>query len=194
MYHLLLVRAPQRDARTAPLAARGVGTMVHDPRSPRPQPAFAGLVLRVPLPVTEAVACEVLPSPTWPGLALDQVVWSPLRSARNFPNLRKPPNGAEMKSFAPKFVLVDSSISGSGGHYLEYAEQVFEAAAHAGFACFLIANRAFKLDPGLGTTTFPVLPLDMWGNNLALRDDNDNSFSEEDRRSLRLHFGRLGLL
>ena len=99
-----------------------------------------------------------------------------------------------MKNLAPKFVLVDSSISGSGGHYLEYAEQVFEAAAHAGFACFLIANRAFKTSPGFGATTFPVLPFDMWGNNLSLRDDHDNRFSEEDRRFLRLHFGRLGLL
>lgn len=99
-----------------------------------------------------------------------------------------------MKNLAPKFVLVDSSISGSGGHYLEYAEQVFEAAVRAGFACFLIANRAFKASPGFGATTFPVLPFDMWGNNLALRDDRDDGFSEADRRFLRLHFGRLGLL
>ena len=102
--------------------------------------------------------------------------------------------GAKMNDLAPKFVLVDLSISGSGGHYLEYAEQVFEAAARAGFACFLMANRTFKVSPGFGARTFPVLPVDMWGNNLALRDDNDNHFSEEDRRFLRLYFGRLGLL
>jgi hypothetical protein len=93
-----------------------------------------------------------------------------------------------------KFVLVDSSISGSGGHYLEYAEQVFAAASSAGFVCFLLANTAFKPSAEFGATTFPVLPFDMWGHNLALRDDHDNQFSEEDRRFLRLSFGRLGLL
>ena len=34
----------------------------------------------------------------------------------------------------------------------------------------------------------------MWGNNLDMRDDYENRFSEEDRRFLRLYFGRLGLL
>lgn len=94
----------------------------------------------------------------------------------------------------PKFILVDSSVSGSGGHYLEYAEQVFDAAQIAGFSCVLIANTAFRPDAAMDAEIFPVLPLDLWGNNLALRHDKNNVFTEDDRRFLRLHFGRTGVL
>jgi len=94
----------------------------------------------------------------------------------------------------PKFILVDSSVSGSGGHYLEYAEQVFEAAQAAGFSCVLIANTAFRPGEGLGAEAFPVLPLDMWGSNLALRHDSTNVLTDDDRRFLRLNFGRIGVL
>lgn len=94
----------------------------------------------------------------------------------------------------PKFILVDSSVSGSGGHYLEYAEQVFDAAQIAGFSCVLIANTAFRPDAAIDAQIFPVLPLDLWGNNLALRHDKNNVFTDDDRRFLRLHFGRTGVL
>lgn len=94
----------------------------------------------------------------------------------------------------PRFILVDSSLSGSGGHYLEYAEQVFGAAQEAGFDCALVANTAFKPSADLRVAAFPVLPLDLWGHNLALRHDRDNRFTEADRRFLRLNFSRLGVL
>src|SRR5215207_5300112 len=98
------------------------------------------------------------------------------------------------KQAKPQFILVDSSISGSGGHYLEYAEQVFEAARAAGFSCVLIANTAFRPDGAMDAEIFPVLPLDMWGNNLALRHDAGNVFTDDDRRFLRINFGHIGVL
>ena len=98
------------------------------------------------------------------------------------------------KTPKPKLVLIDSSISGSGGHYLEYAEQVFHAAKTSGLSGVLIANAAFRPGPELGAKVFPVLPLDMWGNNLALRHDANNRLTDDDRRFLRLSFGRIGLL
>jgi dTDP-4-amino-4,6-dideoxygalactose transaminase len=73
VYHLFVVRSADRDALAADLAARGVATMVHYPRPPHLQPAFAGAVLRVPLPVTETLAREVLSLPMWPALSEDQI-------------------------------------------------------------------------------------------------------------------------
>ena len=54
--------------RMAGLAARGIATMVHYPIPPHRQPVFADAALRVPLPVTEALAGEVLSLPMWPAL------------------------------------------------------------------------------------------------------------------------------
>ncbi len=69
VYHLFVVRSPQRDALAAGLAARGIATMVHYPRPPHLQPAFAGAALRLPLPITEALAGEVLSLPLWPAMS-----------------------------------------------------------------------------------------------------------------------------
>src|SRR6266851_9243761 len=69
VYHLFVVRSPQRDALAAGLAARGIATMVHYPRPPHLQPAFAGAARRVPLPVSEALAGEVLSLPLWPAMS-----------------------------------------------------------------------------------------------------------------------------
>ena len=68
VYHLYVVRTPYRDALAAALQARGIGTMVHYPCPPHRQPPFADVALRTPLPVTEALAGEVLSLPMWPGL------------------------------------------------------------------------------------------------------------------------------
>jgi len=69
VHHLFVVRSPQRDALAAGLAARGIATMVHYPRPPHLQPAFAGAARRVPLPVSEALAGEVLSLPLWPAMS-----------------------------------------------------------------------------------------------------------------------------
>ncbi|HJT51452.1 MAG TPA: hypothetical protein VJ734_05875 [Nitrosospira sp.] len=94
-----------------------------------------------------------------------------------------------------KFILIDSNIAGQGGHYLEYAEQILEIAAEAGFSCHVMTNRAFKPKEGhLGYTSYPVFEYDMWGKNISLALDKGNEFSEADRRYLNFHYSRTGLL
>ena len=73
VYHLFVVRTPQRERLAAGLAARGIGTMVHYPCPPHLQPAFAATPPRQPLPVSERLAGEVLSLPLWPGLSPEQV-------------------------------------------------------------------------------------------------------------------------
>src|SRR6266568_4282907 len=73
VYHLFVVRSPRRDALAAGLDARGIATMVHYPRPPHLQPAYAGAALRAPLPVSEALAGEVLSLPLWPALTENQL-------------------------------------------------------------------------------------------------------------------------
>ena len=68
VYHLFVVRTRRRDALAAALAERGIATMVHYPCPPHRQPAFASAPLPVPLPVSEALAGEVLSLPMWPAL------------------------------------------------------------------------------------------------------------------------------
>lgn len=72
VYHLYVVRTRRRDVLAAGLQARGIGTMVHYPRPPHLQPPFAD-TRRMPLPVTEALAEEVLSLPMWPGLTEHQI-------------------------------------------------------------------------------------------------------------------------
>ncbi|MBP2161881.1 MULTISPECIES: glycosyltransferase [Asticcacaulis] len=61
-----------------------------------------------------------------------------------------------------KFVLCDPSIAGTGGHYLEYAVRVLEAARIQGFDPYLAVNAAFD-------GTVPDIPVvkpfryDIWG-------------------------------
>lgn len=69
VYHLYVVRSPQRDALRAHLAARGVGTGIHYPAPVHLQPAYAALGYRPgALPVTERLAREVLSLPLYPEL------------------------------------------------------------------------------------------------------------------------------
>jgi dTDP-4-amino-4,6-dideoxygalactose transaminase len=72
-YHLFVVRTQQRDALAAGLDERGIASMVHYPRPPHLQRAFAEAPLRLPLPVTETLAREVLSLPLWPQLSEPQI-------------------------------------------------------------------------------------------------------------------------
>src|SRR5216684_5794585 len=56
VYHLFVVRTMGRDMLAAGLAARDVGTMVHYPRPPHLQPAFAGASRRIAAPSRNAAA------------------------------------------------------------------------------------------------------------------------------------------
>lgn len=74
VYHLYVVRIPQRDAVRTALQAQGIGTAIHYPMPIHLQPAYrqAG-VPPVRLPVTEQAAAEILSLPMYPHLTPAQV-------------------------------------------------------------------------------------------------------------------------
>src|SRR5262249_56513956 len=74
VYHLYVVRHPERDRLRAALAAAGVGTLIHYPVPVHRQPAYADLGYGPgSLPVTERLAGEVLSLPLYVGLRPDEV-------------------------------------------------------------------------------------------------------------------------
>jgi dTDP-4-amino-4,6-dideoxygalactose transaminase len=64
VWHLYVVRSPERDALAARLAEHGVETLVHYPTPPHRQAAFAAV--RRDLPVADRLAAEVLSLPIGP--------------------------------------------------------------------------------------------------------------------------------
>jgi len=74
VYHLYVVRSPERDALQARLAEAGIETLIHYPTACHLQPAFAHLgYARGDFPLAEALADEVLSLPLWPGMPLEDV-------------------------------------------------------------------------------------------------------------------------
>lgn len=70
VWHLFVVRTPQRDALQRSLDSAGIGTIIHYPIPPHLQPACASL--RIPagsLPVTETIHREVISLPIGPHLS-----------------------------------------------------------------------------------------------------------------------------
>jgi len=78
VWHLFVVRHPERDALREHLERAGVGTLIHYPLPPHRQPAYAALSLpEGSLPVAERMAREVLSLPLGPHLSdaeVDHVV------------------------------------------------------------------------------------------------------------------------
>jgi dTDP-4-amino-4,6-dideoxygalactose transaminase len=72
-WHLYVVRAPDRDALAARLAADGVETLVHYPTPVHLQPAYGGPARRGELPSAERAADEVLSLPNFPELTDPEV-------------------------------------------------------------------------------------------------------------------------
>ncbi len=67
VWHLFVVRHPQRDALARRLGSLGVGTMVHYPIAPHLQPAYASLQWPPgSLPISEALHAQVLSLPIGP--------------------------------------------------------------------------------------------------------------------------------
>lgn len=65
VWHLFVVRHPQRDELQQFLAERGISTMIHYPIPPHLQPAYAGLSPGL-FPVSEAIHREILSLPLGP--------------------------------------------------------------------------------------------------------------------------------
>jgi dTDP-4-amino-4,6-dideoxygalactose transaminase len=73
VWHLYVVRHPQRDALAARLAAQGIGTIVHYPVAPHLQQAYAELGYQAgDFPIAEAIHREVLSLPIGPHMTLAQ--------------------------------------------------------------------------------------------------------------------------
>jgi dTDP-4-amino-4,6-dideoxygalactose transaminase len=69
VFHLYVVRHPQRDAFRAALERRGVGSLIHYPVPVHLQPAYRDLgVPEGALPTTERLAKEICSLPLYPGL------------------------------------------------------------------------------------------------------------------------------
>lgn len=71
VWHLFVVRHPQRDALQERLSDAGVDTMIHYPIPPHLTGAYAAAFEGVRLPVAERLADEVLSLPMGPHLALE---------------------------------------------------------------------------------------------------------------------------
>jgi dTDP-4-amino-4,6-dideoxygalactose transaminase len=72
VYHLYVIRVPDRDAFQKRLAERGIQTAIHYPRAIHEHPAYAHLV-RPGLGVSERLAAEVVSLPLYPELTDDEV-------------------------------------------------------------------------------------------------------------------------
>jgi len=74
VYHLYVVRTPQREALRAFLREQGIGTLIHYPVPIHLQPAYADLGYGPrTLPETELAAAQVLSLPLYPELREDEV-------------------------------------------------------------------------------------------------------------------------
>lgn len=72
VWHLFVVRSPDRDGLQARLTEKGIGTLVHYPVPPHMQPAYADLGLAPQsLPLARQLADEVLSLPMGPHLTRD---------------------------------------------------------------------------------------------------------------------------
>jgi dTDP-4-amino-4,6-dideoxygalactose transaminase len=69
VYHLYVVRAPDRDRLQAALRERGIGTDIHYPLPAHQQPIYRDLAPAGGLPITEQLAGEVLSLPMYPELS-----------------------------------------------------------------------------------------------------------------------------
>ena len=73
VYHLYVVRVPDRDRVRARLASAGIGTGIHYPIPLHLQQAYSKLGYHIgDLPVAEKIAAEILSLPMFPGLRLEQ--------------------------------------------------------------------------------------------------------------------------
>lgn len=73
VYHLYVVRSPQRDALLEHLARHGISAAIHYPLPVHQQPAYRHLAPAGGLPVTQRAAAEILSLPIYPQMPADQV-------------------------------------------------------------------------------------------------------------------------
>ncbi len=73
VWHLYVIRSNRREMLQAYLREKGIETLIHYPKPPHLQKAYAGKVTHSGLPITEKMAQEVLSIPIHPALTDDDV-------------------------------------------------------------------------------------------------------------------------
>jgi len=73
VYHLYVIRSPQRDQLRTFLEQNGVGTGIHYPVPIHMQPAYFGLKRGESLLATEQAAEEILSLPMYPQMTMEHV-------------------------------------------------------------------------------------------------------------------------
>jgi dTDP-4-amino-4,6-dideoxygalactose transaminase len=74
VYHLYVIRTPERDELQAHLREQGIGVAIHYPVPVHLQPYYAGNGFRRgQFPVTEQVCDQILSLPMFPGMTIEQV-------------------------------------------------------------------------------------------------------------------------
>lgn len=74
VYHLYVVRTPERDALQRHLEEQGIGTLIHYPVPPHLQEAYQHLGFQAgQFPIAEELANTVLSLPMWPGMCEEEV-------------------------------------------------------------------------------------------------------------------------
>lgn len=74
VWHLFVVRTPDRAAAQKQLSARGIQTLIHYPVAPHRQEAYAGTALAAgSYPIAEKMSNDVLSLPIWPGMSDGQI-------------------------------------------------------------------------------------------------------------------------
>jgi dTDP-4-amino-4,6-dideoxygalactose transaminase len=76
VYHLYVVRHPERDRLQRYLTEKGIGTLIHYPIPPHLQEAYAHLGHKKgDFPIAEEIASTCLSLPMWPGMVKEQVLF-----------------------------------------------------------------------------------------------------------------------
>ncbi|MEM7367603.1 MAG: DegT/DnrJ/EryC1/StrS family aminotransferase [Bacteroidota bacterium] len=74
VYHIYLIRSPQRDALQSYLKEKGIGTLIHYPIPPHLQQAYQELgFTKGDFPIAEEIAETCLSLPIYPGLSREEV-------------------------------------------------------------------------------------------------------------------------
>ncbi len=88
VWHLFVVRTPERERLRRHLSEQGIGSLIHYPIPPHLQPAYADLNhAQGAFPISEAMAGEVLSLPFGPHLTMDQA-WRVLDVLKKFRGAR----------------------------------------------------------------------------------------------------------
>jgi dTDP-4-amino-4,6-dideoxygalactose transaminase len=74
VYHLYIIRHPERDGLQKYLAEKGIGTLIHYPIPPHLQEAYKHLGFKNgDFPIAEEIANTCLSLPIWPGMKKENV-------------------------------------------------------------------------------------------------------------------------